>query len=103
QHGIKGHIIIYPQQPSKLAAILPPAIEDIISPVCVLFVGSLPPTPEWLHDHTKLLAVSATRVRKALQWLKEHNLQYRDITINESCLHFLEENPVLPFNIEYIS
>jgi hypothetical protein len=62
QHGIKGHIIIYPQQPSKLAAILPPAIEDIISPVCVLFVGSSPPTPEWLHDHAKLLAVSATRV-----------------------------------------
>ncbi|KAJ7870993.1 hypothetical protein B0H14DRAFT_2345446 [Mycena olivaceomarginata] len=103
QHGIKGHVIIYPQQPSKLAAILPPAIEDIISPVCVLFVGSSPPTPEWLRDHTQLLAVSATRVRKALQWLKEHNPQYRDITINESCLHFLEENPVLPFNIEHIS
>ncbi|KAJ7847791.1 hypothetical protein B0H14DRAFT_2583341 [Mycena olivaceomarginata] len=57
--------------------------------------GSSPPTPEWLHDHTKLLA--------ALQWLKEHNPRYRDITINESCLHFLEENPVLPFNIEHIS
>ncbi|KAJ7877097.1 hypothetical protein B0H14DRAFT_2567936 [Mycena olivaceomarginata] len=72
QRSIKGHVIINPQQPSKLAAILPPAIEAIISPVCVLFVGSSPPTPEWLRDHAKPLAV-------------------------------LEENPVLPFNIEHIS
>ncbi|KAJ7864217.1 hypothetical protein B0H14DRAFT_2574439 [Mycena olivaceomarginata] len=72
QRSIKGHVIIYPQQPSKLAAILAPAIEAIISPVCVLFVGSSPPTPEWLRDHAKPLAV-------------------------------LEENPVLPFNIEHIS
>ncbi|KAJ7866259.1 hypothetical protein B0H14DRAFT_2573529 [Mycena olivaceomarginata] len=33
QHSIKGHIIIYPQQPYKLAAILPPVIKDITSPV----------------------------------------------------------------------
>ncbi|KAJ7916048.1 hypothetical protein B0H13DRAFT_1564820, partial [Mycena leptocephala] len=38
QHGIHGHIIIYPQQPSKVATILPPPIEEITSPVCALFV-----------------------------------------------------------------
>lgn len=70
QRGIKGHIIIYPQQPSKIAEILPPSIEEITSPVCVLFVGSSPPTPEWLRDHAKPLAVNAGRVRKALEWLK---------------------------------
>jgi hypothetical protein len=32
QHGIKGHIIIYPQQPSKIADILPPSVEEITSP-----------------------------------------------------------------------
>ncbi|KAJ6525872.1 hypothetical protein DFH09DRAFT_850352, partial [Mycena vulgaris] len=37
QHGIKGHIIIYPQQPSKIAQILPSSIEEITSPVCVVF------------------------------------------------------------------
>jgi hypothetical protein len=103
QCGIKGHVIIYPQQPSKLAAILPPAIEDITSPVCVLFIGSSPPTPEWLRDHAKPLAVSATWVGKAFQWLIEHNPQYWDITINEFCLQDLEENPVLLFNVEHIS
>ncbi|KAJ7205792.1 hypothetical protein GGX14DRAFT_397490 [Mycena pura] len=41
QRGVKGHIIIYPQQPSKLSQILPPPIEDIVSPVCALFIGAL--------------------------------------------------------------
>ncbi|KAJ7127742.1 hypothetical protein C8R44DRAFT_529044, partial [Mycena epipterygia] len=102
QRGIKGHIIIYPQQPSRVADILPPPIEEITSPICVLFVGASPPSPEWLREHAKPLAVSATRVRNALQWLKEHNPLYSDIKINEDCLQHLEKNSVLPFNVEHI-
>ncbi|KAJ7307886.1 hypothetical protein DFH08DRAFT_823969 [Mycena albidolilacea] len=83
---LTGHIIIYPQQPSKIAQILPPSVDEITSPVCVLFVGSSPPTPEWLRDHAKPLAVNAGR----------------DIQINEECLRQLNENPVLPFSIEHI-
>ncbi|KAJ7887453.1 hypothetical protein B0H13DRAFT_1554651, partial [Mycena leptocephala] len=79
QHGIKGHIIIYPQQPFKVADVLPPSVEEITAPVCVLFVGSSAPTPEWLREHAKPLAVNAGRVRKALLWLKQHNPLYRDI------------------------
>jgi hypothetical protein len=102
QRGMKGHIMIYPQQPSNIASILPPSLEEITAPVCVLFVGSSPPTPEWLRDHAKPLAVNATRVRNALQWLKAHNPLYQDMVINEECLQQLEENPVLPFNIEHV-
>ncbi|KAJ7891998.1 hypothetical protein B0H13DRAFT_1625762, partial [Mycena leptocephala] len=40
QRGMKGHIMIYPQQPSNTASILPPSLEEITAPVCVLFVGS---------------------------------------------------------------
>ena len=79
QRGIKGHIIIYPQQPSEIAQILPPSVNEITSPVCVLFVGSSPPTPEWLRSHAKPLAINAGRVRAALQWLKTHNHLYKDI------------------------
>ncbi|KAJ7776489.1 hypothetical protein DFH07DRAFT_689505, partial [Mycena maculata] len=102
QHGIKGHVLIYPQQPSKVAESLPPSIKDITAPVCVLFVGSSAPTPEWLRERAKPLAVDANRVRNALLWLKKHNPLYRDITINEEILQEIEENPVLPFNIEHI-
>ncbi|KAK6988532.1 hypothetical protein R3P38DRAFT_2442792, partial [Favolaschia claudopus] len=57
QRGVKGQVIIDPQQPSKLADVLPPTLEEIVSPVCVLFVGSNPPTNEWLREHAKPLAV----------------------------------------------
>ncbi|KAJ6540911.1 hypothetical protein B0H10DRAFT_1855720, partial [Mycena sp. CBHHK59/15] len=33
QRGIKGHIIIYPQQPSRMAEILPPPVEEITAPI----------------------------------------------------------------------
>ena len=46
QRGIRGHIIIYPQQTSEIIQLLPPSVEDIVSPICVLFVGSTPPTTE---------------------------------------------------------
>jgi hypothetical protein len=102
QRGMKGHIMIYPQQPTKMAESLPPSVEEIIAPVCILFVGSSAPTPEWLREHAKPLAVNATRVRNTLLWLKEHNPLYQDIRINEEGLKNLEENPVLPFNIEHV-
>ncbi|KAJ7732240.1 hypothetical protein DFH07DRAFT_682269, partial [Mycena maculata] len=102
QHGMRGHVIIYPQKPSKVADILPPSVEEITEPICILFVGSSAPTPEWLRERAKPLAVNATRVRNALQWLKRHNPLYKDITINEDCLQQLEENPILPFNIEHV-
>ncbi|KAJ7936270.1 hypothetical protein B0H13DRAFT_1547406, partial [Mycena leptocephala] len=96
ERGVKGHIIIYPQQPSKLAQVIPPPVEEIISPVCVLFVGASPPSSEWLREHAKPLAVNANRVRVALEWLKAHNPLYKDIILNEPCLRELEANPVLP-------
>ncbi|KAJ7933165.1 hypothetical protein B0H13DRAFT_1558654, partial [Mycena leptocephala] len=71
--GVKGHVIIYSQKPSNIPTILPPSIEEITSPVCMLFIGSSPPTPEWLREHAKPLAVNAHRRCQVLQWLKVHN------------------------------
>ena len=57
QQGLHGHIIIYPQHPSEIAKILPPSMNDLLTPICVLFVGSNPPTLGWLHEKAKLLCV----------------------------------------------
>ena len=57
QRGMKGHIIIYPQRPSEIARLLPPNMSDILSPICVLFVGSSPPSQDWLRDRAKPLIV----------------------------------------------
>jgi hypothetical protein len=52
QRGFRRHLIIYPQRPSEIDSekLLPPNLTDIITPVCVLFVGSTPPTAEWLRE-----------------------------------------------------
>ncbi|KAJ7891483.1 hypothetical protein B0H13DRAFT_1574416, partial [Mycena leptocephala] len=47
QRCVHSHIIIYPQQPTAMAKTLPPPISDIITLICVIFVGSKPPTAEW--------------------------------------------------------
>ncbi|KAJ7934430.1 hypothetical protein B0H13DRAFT_2305858 [Mycena leptocephala] len=72
QRGVHGHIIIYPQKPTAIATTLPPPIADIITPICVIFVGSKPPTADWLKNKATPLIVKE-KVQNALRWLKAHN------------------------------
>jgi hypothetical protein len=81
---------------------LPPSIEEIVSPICVIFVGSSPPSPEWLRNKAKPLAVHADKVRQALIWLKNHNSLYSHIDIDHNTLDSLPENGILPFHIEHV-
>ncbi|KAJ3832283.1 hypothetical protein F5878DRAFT_654672 [Lentinula raphanica] len=102
QRGIKGNIIIYPQKVSQVASVLPPNLEELAAPICVVFVGSHRPSNEWLRKHAKPLAVRPGRVMKALVWLKCHNPLYRDIRINTDLLQSLPENYVLPVHVEHV-
>ncbi|KAJ8090592.1 hypothetical protein PM082_018149 [Marasmius tenuissimus] len=86
QQGMKRHIIVYPQQTSKVARILPPSVEELKFPMCVIFVGNTPPTKEWLRTKAKALAVRPDKVRRALLWLKEHN---RDLALHHDLLSLI--------------
>lgn len=48
QCGVKGHLIIFLSYPEQLIKVLPPSMDDVLTPICVIFVGSAPPTNEWL-------------------------------------------------------
>ncbi|KAJ7660155.1 hypothetical protein DFH06DRAFT_910375, partial [Mycena polygramma] len=102
QRGVRGHIIIYPQKPSAVAASLPPRIDDVTTPICVIFVGSKPPTPQCLKEKTKPLTVRKERVQKALEWLKIHNHLYADVPVNQETLAALPEDGILPFEIQHV-
>jgi hypothetical protein len=102
QRGVKGHVIIYPQQPSAISKILPPSIDEISTPICVIFVGSSPPTNEWLREKAKPLIVRREKVRNALIWLKTHNHLYKDIVINYDLLDSLPTEYMLPVHVEHI-
>ena len=64
---MKGQIIIYPQCPSEIANILLPSKEEILTPVCILFIGSTPPTADWLRNKEKPLCVHCEKVWAALK------------------------------------
>lgn len=66
------------------------------------FVGSSPPSDEWLQKKAKPLAVWAHKVQEALLWLKVHNPLYVDIEINYNVLNSLPKNSLLPFHIEHV-
>ncbi|KAH7906703.1 hypothetical protein BJ138DRAFT_1137883 [Hygrophoropsis aurantiaca] len=102
QRGMKGHVIVYPQQPSAIADILPPSLQDVTTPICVLFVGSRPPTTEWLRSNARPLIVRKERVRSALLWLKANNHHYKEISINDEMLNSLEDEQLLPVHIEHV-
>ncbi|KAJ6457421.1 hypothetical protein C8R47DRAFT_1247323, partial [Mycena vitilis] len=102
QRGVRGHIIIYPQRPSAIAQTLPPTISDIITPLCVIFVGSKSPTEEWLKNKAKPLIVRKERVMKALAWLKIHNHLYHDVLIDPKILADQPDEFIPPFEIQHI-
>ena len=81
---------------------MPPSIEEITSPICVIFVGSTPPSHKWLHDKVKPLAVHGHKVCQVLVWLKTHNLLYCGIEIDYNVLNTLLTSDLLPFHIEHV-
>ncbi|KAG1885914.1 uncharacterized protein F5891DRAFT_1132702 [Suillus fuscotomentosus] len=102
QRGLKGNMIIFLQRPSKVLEMLPPSIEDVLTPIWVLFVGSSPPTTDWLRKHAKPLIVHKEKVWSALVWLCEHNVLYSDVLIDHDCLDSMSEEDILPVHIETV-
>ena len=103
QRGIKGNIIVYPQRVGELANLLPLPVDDVIHPICVLFVGQTLPSRSWLKDRAYLLVVRREVVRQNLIWLKAHNPLYKNIEIDEMRLQALPANGLLDYKIEHIS
>ncbi|KAJ7125919.1 hypothetical protein C8R44DRAFT_593527, partial [Mycena epipterygia] len=102
QRGVRGHVIVYPQRPSAIAKVLPPSIEEIITPICVIFVGSKPPTTEWLQKKAKPLTVPKEKVLNALAWLQAHNPLYKDVEINPRVFDGQPDEAILPFHVQHV-
>lgn len=102
QRGFKGHIVVYPQRPEGLPKVLPLAVEDIMTPICVIFVGSTQPTKKWLEEKAKPLTVRRERIHRALLWLQKHNPLYRDVEISNEHLQELPVDGLLPYQIQRV-
>ncbi|KAH9848176.1 hypothetical protein C2E23DRAFT_710873, partial [Lenzites betulinus] len=102
QRAMRGHIIIHPQRPEQLTTILPPSIDDIITPICVIFVGSTVPSKQWLEKKAKPLVVRREKIRAALYWLKNNNPLYSTVVIDDDRLAALPLDGILPYDIEHL-
>ena len=102
QRGFKGNIIVYPQRVEGLVDHLPPPVDDVIHPICVIFVGQTVPSKSWLKEKAYPLVVRREVVRRNLLWLKAHNPLYKDIKIDETRLQALPVEGLLDYNIEHI-
>ena len=102
QRGVKGHVIVFPQHPESVPNVMPAALNDIITPICVIFCGSTKPSLQWLKEKARPLVVRREAVLKALQWLCANNLLYRNVVIDEGKISALPEEDVLNYNIEHV-
>ena len=103
QRGIKGNIIVYPQRIGELTNVLPAPVDDVVHPICVMFVGSVLPSQSWLKDKAYPLVMRREVVRQNLIWLKAHNPLYKDVEINEARLRALPVDGLLDYNVEHIA
>ena len=101
QHAYRGHAIFHQQDTTKVISLVPPSIEDILTPFAFLFIGSARPSVKWIRENAKPLVVRANCVHHALQWLKAHNPLYASTEINHAVLDAIEQAGGLPYHIEY--
>jgi len=78
--SIKGHTVLVPQDTRKLADLLPASPDSLLDSIRVVWVGKTEPTKLNLRRH---FTVRTEKVRAALEWLCQHNEDYRAVQIDE--------------------
>ena len=79
QGALKGNCITFLQNLPNIVTSLPLSLDDLCDTLKVIFVGARP--PERIHLR-KILTVRKKKIIEALNWLKEHNILYKNIDIN---------------------
>lgn len=102
QCGVRGHIIIHPQQPDRIESVLPLSLTEATKPICVIFVGSGKPTKEWMEKYARPLCVRRDKVQAALLWLKRNNPLYRNVQIDQSRISELPVEGIVPVEPEVV-
>ena len=87
-NGIRGHAIVFPQNPGPLLTLLPSDTVCVEDNIRVVWLGLSKPRSE---DLARFILVRKTRILVALEWLKINNPVYYNIGINYSLLQDWEE------------
>jgi hypothetical protein len=77
--AIKGHIVLVPQDTTKLLDLLPMSPELLMDTIRVVWVGGTKPTRSALIP---TLSVNKRKVHAALEWLCKYHEDYQDVRID---------------------
>ena len=85
--GVKGHVCAFPQEISEICSVLPRLPSDCsvvryVKEVHSRVIGG---------TTTRLFKVRRNKVLDALCWLKKYHVGYKDITINESNMDWMQD------------
>merc|ERR1711860_47020 len=84
-YGFSGHCISFAQDVNEFATVLPWPVSDL--PIILLKSDK--------HKNKREFAASASKIRKALLWLKENHPDYKDIEISEENLSQYKDDKLL--------
>jgi hypothetical protein len=79
--GIKGHVILLPQDTTRLLEILPIQPSSLPDLIRVVWTGRSTPSSQQL---SRYFTVRKSKIYDALKWLVIHHEDYQNVTINES-------------------
>jgi hypothetical protein len=77
--AIKGHIVLVPQDTTKLLDLLPMSPDLLLDTIRVIWVGRSQPSRKSL---TPTLSVNKAKVYAALRWLCHYHEDYQNVEIN---------------------
>lgn len=86
QLGIKGHVVAFPQHVQEICTVLP----RLPSETTIIKVTQTYQEKEGSNIVSKSFLIRKEKVLNALTWLQNHNIEYSNITIEESKLDWIE-------------
>ena len=103
QRAMAGNVTLYDVNTSVVAsmlegALLPQSVGSLSSVIAITFIGTRKLPLNWL---SRTFRVRRSAVYEALQWLREHNEMYHDVTISNEQLSLLPEDEI-PQEIEAV-
>lgn len=90
----RGNTIILPQNTVNFQNVIPGNVESFQDAVCILFLGSEPPTEEWINRQQPLI-VTKSRVKLLIEWLVNYsgNSVYTKLEVSDSNLRNILREP----------
>ncbi|KAL9939993.1 hypothetical protein V8E36_000698 [Tilletia maclaganii] len=86
QSAAMGNVCVLPQEPRRLAEILPPPLSELSDEIVVVFVSDASTEVKTETLMRSPLLLRRGKILEALQWLQVNNPLYRDVHIDNDAL-----------------